>query len=144
MAHCRTVWLIDDDNISNFISEQMVKQDNFCEQAMKFDSVKKTIESLDKIKGADDAVFPDYIFLDINMPELDGWDFLSYYKAFPEWFKRKCKLFMLSSSLDIADIEKAAQHPEITNYISKPLTFEDLAFIKSETEQFPANFLMQG
>jgi CheY-like chemotaxis protein len=72
------------------------------------------------------ADFPDIIFLDINMPDMDGWDFLAHFKNFPIDARTKCKVVMLTSSIDIFDIRKARVYKEVIDYIIKPLQIKML------------------
>ena len=65
---------------------------------------------------------PDVILLDINMPVMDGWDFLEWFKEYKSHFPKPISIFMVSSSIDRRDIEKAKSYAEVKDYISKPLT----------------------
>jgi CheY-like chemotaxis protein len=65
---------------------------------------------------------PDVILLDINMPIMDGWDFLEWFKEFKENLVKAIPIFMVSSSIDWRDIEKAKSYEEVIDYMSKPLT----------------------
>lgn len=62
------------------------------------------------------------LLLDINMPTLFGWEVLEEFKNFPESVRRRFKIFMLSSSIDPHDKEKADRNPLVSGYIEKPLT----------------------
>src|SRR6476620_11041262 len=72
----------------------------------------------------DSKDYPDFIFLDINMPEKDGWEFLSEFAALQDPPCPPCRIFILSSSIDLYDIKKARIMSFVSDYIVKPLDIE--------------------
>lgn len=62
------------------------------------------------------------LFLDINMPSMTGWEFLEAFATFNEAIRSRFTIFILSSSVDARDREKAAANPLISGYLTKPLT----------------------
>ncbi|PKA04651.1 response regulator [Leptospira ellisii] len=72
--------------------------------------------------SADRDELPDAILLDINMPFMDGWQFLDEFKKIQGNLAKNVKIFMVSSSVDERDIVKANSFPEVRGYLSKPLT----------------------
>jgi CheY-like chemotaxis protein len=83
------------------------------------------IDALEYLKTATNA-FPDIIFLDIRMPIMDGFGFLKEFETLPEEKKKSVKIFLLSSSKDYFDIEKAENNARITKFIQKPLDVSQL------------------
>jgi len=65
---------------------------------------------------------PTVLFLDIQMPQINGWQFLDQFGAFPEAVRRQFKIYILSASTDRANIEAANNHPLVSGFLSKPLT----------------------
>ena len=63
------------------------------------------------------------------MPQMNGWEFLDEFKKFPDAVKRKCKIFMLTSSIDPNDIKKSKTYDVVKNFITKPLTKEKLEML---------------
>ncbi|CAN5687007.1 response regulator [soil metagenome] len=61
------------------------------------------------------------LFLDINMPTMTGWEFLEKFKEFNESLKEKFTIYILSSSVDPRDIERAKENPHVVGFIEKPL-----------------------
>jgi CheY-like chemotaxis protein len=78
------------------------------------------------LDSSDIAELPSIILLDINMPISDGWDFLEMYDTIGDDKKEKIKIYMLSSSINPVDVEKANAHPRIIKYITKPIRDEVL------------------
>lgn len=106
-----TIVLIDDDPISTFVTEKLISK-NVKEpcQFFKYQSAKLALEEIDGIR-------PNYLFLDLNMPEMNGWDFLDRFKP----ANQDAQIYILSSSVDERDITKASQYQVVKEYLSKPL-----------------------
>jgi CheY-like chemotaxis protein len=79
---------------------------------------------------------PNYILLDINMPIMNGWEFLDEYKHQNIDPSGKSKIFIISSSVFSNDISKARSYPLVRNFISKPLSIEKI----KEMLEDPAHF----
>ncbi|GHB25808.1 response regulator [Mongoliitalea lutea] len=103
--------LIDDDPISSFVTEKLISSNIDCPHIIyKYQSA---IEALEKVS----SITPNFLFLDLNMPEMNGWDFLERYE--PSDYKPE--VYILSSSVDERDISKASNYEIVKDYISKPL-----------------------
>ena len=131
MPESKTVWLIDDDELANFIAEKTIRVNGFAEQVIKFTTIESALYLLDKAARKEAVSFPDVIFLDINMPGLDGWDFLDSYAELPQELKSGCRLFMLSSSIDQADHLRSERHVDTSGFIQKPLSTENLEGVRA-------------
>ena len=70
----------------------------------------------------EDKEIPEVVFLDINMPVMNGWEFMEEFVKIRHSIQKKIDVYVLSSSTDTVDIQKAKSNPEITDYIVKPLT----------------------
>jgi CheY-like chemotaxis protein len=103
--------LIDDDPISTFVTEKLIhKNIKIPCEIFTFDNARDALSNVDKIR-------PNYLFLDLNMPEMTGWDFLEEFKPKNE----NPEIYILSSSVDERDIKKANQYKQVKRYLSKPL-----------------------
>lgn len=128
----KRVVLIDDDEVNNFVCESIIRNENFAEDVVSFQAAEEALEFLKTSLESPGADFPDLIFLDINMPGMDGWNFIEEYRKLPESATQRCSLFMLSSAVDRKDIQCARSHKEVKEFFSKPLSPEILEFIKEE------------
>ena len=126
----KCVWLIDDDPVCNFLTENILNLNNFAEEVHTFTHAEDALTYLDNIVKSKNGNLPDIIFLDINMPGLNGWDFLEIYRNIPEAKKKDCDIYMLSSSVNQSDIQMARESNEVKDFISKPLSLEDLEVVK--------------
>jgi CheY-like chemotaxis protein len=123
------IMVIDDGELDNFIFQLVVKRTlNFS----KIESWKNGISALERIKQLIDTQpdeLPDYIFLDIRMPQMDGWEFLNQYKNLKIEPIHKSKIYMLSSSVDRQDLEMSVNDPAVEAYIPKPITVNNVKSI---------------
>jgi CheY-like chemotaxis protein len=117
------VLLIDDNEIDSYIAKHMITKNR---RPQKINVKSSAIEALEFLvtlehKGEE---FPDYIFLDIQMPEMDGFEFLDEFSKFPKELIDHCKVIMLSSSDYQQDIDRSFQFPFVKKFITKPLSFD--------------------
>ena len=130
MHTLRRVVLIDDDQVNNFVCESIIKNERFADEVLSFEWAQDALDYLQNSCVNDPEGFPDLIFLDINMPGMDGWTFIQEYRKLPEHITKTCSLFMLSSAVDRKDIICAKSHEEVKDFFSKPLSPEILAIIR--------------
>lgn len=118
--------LVDDDEINNFISIKLIKKALLNTEIMACLNGKFAIDQLVEIQRKDPDKMPDYILLDINMPIMNGWEFLDEYKRLNIDPVGKCKIFIISSSVFSNDINKARSYPLVKDFISKPLNVDKI------------------
>lgn len=129
------IGIIDDDAIYQFMLTRIINQNELAARIVSFSDGEKAIEYLIENK-ADSENIPDVIFLDVNMPIMDGWLFIEEYARIKTEIKKKIVIFMLSSSVDPVDIERADKISEISNYIVKPIKLEEVKRIFDDYETF--------
>jgi len=125
------ILLIDDDAVSNMINTKIIKK-NFNISVSAQTSAKDALNQFKQWIENSQGQLPDTIFLDVNMPVMDGWDFLDEFEKFPESVLSGCKVYMLTSSIDVEDIEKSKRYKTVHEFISKPLTPEKLKMLSME------------
>ncbi len=123
------VMLVDDNDTDNFISKRIIEITKFAKRIEVKNSGKSALEYLEN-EQFNPHNLPDIIFLDINMPIVDGFVFLFEFEMFPEEVKNKCKIVILSSSDNKRDIEKIVDNDYVVKFVTKPLTEQALNEIK--------------
>jgi CheY-like chemotaxis protein len=121
-----SVLLVDDDEINNFISIKLIKKALLNTEIMACLNGKFAIDQLFEIQRKDPSKLPDYILLDINMPIMNGWEFLDEYKRLNIDPSGKTKIYIISSSVFSNDINKARSYPLVKDFISKPLNVDKI------------------
>lgn len=121
-----SILLVDDDEINNFISIKLIRKALFNAEIAACLNGKFAIDQLVEMQRNGTDKLPDYILLDINMPIMNGWEFLDEYKRLNIDPTGKTKIFIISSSVFSNDINKARSYPLVKNFISKPLSVDKI------------------
>lgn len=124
------VMLVDDNDTDNFISRRIIEITNFAKNVEIKNSGKSALEYLELNKESPENL-PEYIFLDINMPIVDGFVFLYEFEKFSSFLRNKCKVIILSSSDNKRDIDKIVNNDNVVKFITKPLTENALEEIRA-------------
>jgi len=122
------VMLVDDDKNDNFIHEREIKKASAITDVITKNSGKNALDYL-KSKKEDKDLLPDLIFLDINMPCMNGWEFLDEFSLLDKELQDEVIIVMLTSSNHEIDLEKFKEWSIVSDYLIKPLTkdkFEDI------------------
>ena len=124
------VMLIDDNEIDNLINQKMIEATSIAEHIYTHTGARSAIEflrNLEKLDKETKNVMPEVIFLDIDMPLMDGFQFLDEFEKLSEETKKKCKVVMLTSSINPQDVNKSKKYSYVKKYINKPLSQDNLA-----------------
>jgi len=117
----KLIILIDDDIDTNFYNKIIIENMNITETIKSFQNGKL---ALDFLISKDTNIQPEIIFLDINMPIMNGWEFLYHYNKLPKEQQSKILIAMLTSSINYEDKDKALSEGIVKEFINKPLTNE--------------------
>ncbi|MEO5977618.1 MAG: response regulator [Chryseolinea sp.] len=115
--------LIDDSDIDLFIQRRFLEVYNFSNELFSYKSAEEAIAWLESISA---DIAPDIIFLDLNMPESDGFAFLDNFRNLPEGVQAKSKIVVLTSSNNAVDRDQAFVNKNVIHFITKPLKLTDI------------------
>ncbi|MFD2099008.1 response regulator [Flagellimonas iocasae] len=125
MKDIDTLYLVDDDDTYQFIIERTISSINLVKSIRIFSNGREAIDFLESSLN-DPSSIPDVILLDLTMPVMDGWEFLENYLLLKPRIGKKIYIYIVSSSVNPSDVEKAKSISEVTDYMVKPLTKEKL------------------
>ena len=134
MTKMTTACIIDDDDIFRFIMKKQLMNQNLADEIFTFENGEEAIEFLEENRS-DEFQIPDVIFLDINMPIMDGWDFVSRFDKLKPDLPKSVVIYMISSSVDDRDIVRAKNTDLIKEYVIKPLDKEKITQLMQGTYQ---------
>lgn len=115
--------LIDDSEIDLFIHRRFLELCNFCNELISHRSAETALDWLKNLNG-DPA--PSVIFLDLNMPVIDGFSFLEHFNNLPEKIRNQSRIVVLTSSNSVTDREQVFLHRNVIKMITKPIRQADI------------------
>ena len=115
------VFIIDDDPIHQRIAQIMISKHNLFDEYFSYTEAQKALDFLQENKKNEETL-PDVILLDLNMPVIDGWDFLETFETLIKEFKKNIRVFIVSSSVDEKDVLRSKSYFAVKGFISKPLS----------------------
>ena len=125
MPKHRNILLVDDNEINNLLHERLIEMSDFGAPVVVKQSAPEALDFLNSVANAPEQI-PEFIFLDIRMPIMDGFGFMDEFQKMPETLTGKSKVILLSSTLDPEDNEKAKRYPHVVKMLLKPLTVDQL------------------
>ncbi len=128
-----TILCVDDDPITLMLCKKVITK---CSFSNKIDIAKNGEEALkyfDALLLANNySIKPPLIFLDLNMPIIDGWEFLDHFNTLKYSVFHQIKVIILSSTIDPEDLKKSKKYPMVIDFLSKPITKEMLEYLKDK------------
>ncbi|ABZ95871.1 Receiver protein of a two-component response regulator [Leptospira biflexa serovar Patoc strain 'Patoc 1 (Ames)'] len=121
------VYLIEDDAVTTFLIKTLMEKFSFASEILTYSNGAEALDALQKA-----IEFPELLFLDLNMPIMDGWQFLETIQNIPKF--SKIPTYILTSSVDPSDKSKSVTYPNVVGYLTKPLSKKDLSTIQKPTE----------
>ncbi|WP_299255719.1 response regulator [uncultured Cytophaga sp.] len=125
----KLIMLVDDNETDNFIHRRVLEMGHFSEEIIVKNSGKSALEYLEANKNNPDRI-PEVIFLDINMPIVDGFVFLFEFESFPDSIKDNSKIIVLSSSDNKKDIDRIVDNDHVIHFITKPLSEDSVTELR--------------
>ncbi len=124
----KTIWVVDDDPIYQIIINKIIQKSAVFSSNYSFTNGKEALNELKKSLG-DINSLPDIILLDINMPVMDGWQFIEELKNIKSQISKQITTYIVSSSIATEDMDKSKKIKDVFGYIPKPVSLEDLLSI---------------
>lgn len=126
--------IIDDDNIYVNLIKKIIKTKALCDNLVIFNDGKQSIDYFEALlENLEHDRIPDIIFLDLNMPVMDGWQFLERFTKIKNKFGKVITLYVVSSSIYPEDINRAKSLETVEDYLVKPVIISDLAKLFGKT-----------
>lgn len=119
------ICIVDDDEIYTFLLKKTLKKIEMSNNVSICINGQEAIENL-KTAVNSNQILPNIILLDINMPILDGWEFLDEYNKIKDKITKPIAIYIASSSISAFDINKAKNHPDVIDFLVKPIEAETL------------------
>ena len=122
--------LIDDEPVFHKIVQMTLKNTELSKEATYSVDGEVVLDYLEEKKLEYESL-PDYIFVDLYMPMFDGWDFLNRFQDMYKSLKKNIKIYVVTSSVNPADIKRSKLYPFVTTFISKPImkdVFDEITY----------------
>ncbi len=132
MKRIKQCCIIDDDPIFIYGTKRIMREIEFCDSLVVYNNGEDAINGIIE-SHAITKTLPEIIFLDLNMPIMNGWEFLDEFIKIPNASLNKTLIYIISSSVDPKDINRVKNYKLVSNYILKPITPNDLQKVLNTT-----------
>jgi CheY-like chemotaxis protein len=124
---------VDDDPITLMLCKMVIIKASFSKETVTAKNGQEALKYFESIKS-NISTKPQLIFLDLNMPVMDGWEFLDSFNTSEFSDFHQTKVIILSSTIDPEDLEKSKKYPMVIDFLSKPISKEMLEYLKDKIE----------
>ncbi|ATL48513.1 response regulator [Chitinophaga caeni] len=128
MKPLQTIFIVDDDPIHQQITEIMLNRMAAAENVAKYSDAQEVLEHF-RTNLNNNRELPDVILLDLNMPVMDGWEFLEAFTHIRPKLNKEVRIYVLTSSIDEKDRQRVEAFNYVTGYLTKPLTNDIISMI---------------
>lgn len=133
MKKFNSILLVEDDPIAIIVCDRIIKLNNFTDNLITKENGKEALKYIQSLLQ-ENKPLPEVILLDINMPIMNGWDFLNEYETLLDKIANPPMIFILSSTADPNDFSKTTLYNFVKDFIPKPFNKEHLSLIESYCE----------
>lgn len=126
MIQYNKIILIDDETICNYVTSKILMKATIAHSIESFSNAKSALAQIENNSEPGEGELLNLILLDINMPDMNGWDFLVAFEKLPDHLVNQYSVMMLTSSIDTRDIEKSQSYKSVRKFISKPFSIDKI------------------
>ena len=119
----KSIFVIDDYSINLKVAQMTIKRHGFFVTITTYSEAQFALEDLVNHRN-NKTLLPDVILLDLHMPVMNGWEFLDKFKEISPCLAKDIEIYILSSSVDIREIQRSKQYSSVNDFLSKPLSIE--------------------
>jgi CheY-like chemotaxis protein len=123
------VVLVDDSSIDNFVNKKVINRYEFAGEVLEFTKAREALKYLLQLNNDTEATIPSVLFLDLDMPEINGFEFLDAFAMLSEKIRRNLSIVVLTSSINPADMEICSRNKSVLTFLHKPLMKNNLETI---------------
>jgi len=126
---------VDDDPITLMLCKKVIERASFSAEIITAQNGEEALHFFNELKySKNKAKKPQLIFLDLNMPVMGGWEFLDHFSTVDYKEFSSIKVVVLSSTINPEDLDKAKQYTAVIDFLSKPITYSMLEYLKNKME----------
>ncbi|GEC72626.1 CheY chemotaxis protein or a CheY-like REC (receiver) domain [Flavobacterium flevense] len=123
---------VDDDPITLMLCKKVIVKASFSNNIITAKNGEEALEYFNSILNKEENKLPELIFLDLNMPVMDGWEFLDSFSTDKYSEVNSTNVIILSSTIDPEDLEKSKKYPMVIDFLSKPITTDMLTYLNTK------------
>lgn len=120
------VMLVDNSSIDNFVNTKIITRYEFALNVLPFTKASKALKFLLELNSADESDIPSVLFLDLDMPEINGFEFLDAFNLLSDKIKKNVKIVILTNSMNPSDAIKCSKHESVVTFFQKPLIKDNI------------------